>query len=117
MAQVSQIQGIKLICKNYLDIDMSGLRNALIYCDPPYQGTTKYSTKNFDYGKFYDWCREVGKTNILCVSEYNMPDDFTCIWQKTVTTSLKVQEHEVRTEKLFMLHPEKYGLTSSFKAK
>lgn len=68
MAQVSQIQGIKLICKNYLDIDMSGLRNALIYCDPPYQGTTKYSTENFDYGKFYDWCREVGKTNILCAN-------------------------------------------------
>lgn len=43
-----------------------------------------------------------------------MPKDFTCIWQKSVTTSLKVHEHEVRTEKLFMLHPEKYGITSSF---
>lgn len=117
MAQVSQIQGIKLICKNYLDIDMSKLHNALIYCDPPYQGTTKYFTKDFDYEKFYDWCREVAEANIVCVSEYQMPEDFTCIWQKTVTTSLKVQKHEVRIEKLFMLHPEKYGLTSSFKTK
>lgn len=39
-----------------------------------------------------------------------MPPDFKCIWQKTITTSLKVHEHEFRTERLFMLNPEKYGL-------
>lgn len=114
MAQVPQLQGVKLICKNYLDIDMSNLHNALIYCDPPYKGVTKYFTGEFDYERFYNWCRKVGETNILCVSEYKMPEDFTCIWQKSVTTSLKVHEHEIRTEKLFMLHPEKYGFTSSF---
>ena len=114
MAQVPQLQGIKLICKNYLDVDMSNLHNALIYCDPPYEGVTKYSTGEFNHERFYNWCRKVGETNILCVSEYKMPEDFTCIWQKSVTTSLKVHEHEVRTEKLFMLHPEKYGITSSF---
>lgn len=66
MAQVPQLQGIKLICKSYLDIDMSNLHNALIYCDPPYKGVTKYSTGEFDHERFYDWCRQVGETNILC---------------------------------------------------
>lgn len=110
MKQVPFIQDVKLTCKDYLDIDMSKLHNALIYCDPPYRGVTKYSTGEFDYERFYDWCREVAKTNILCVSEYEMPEDFVCIWQKSVTTSLKVHEHEARTEKLFVLNPEKYGL-------
>lgn len=39
-----------------------------------------------------------------------MPPDFKCIWQKNVTTKLKVGEHEQRVEKLFMLNPEKYGI-------
>ena len=47
------------------------------------------------------------KTNILCISEYEMPPDFKCVWEKQVTSSLKVHEHISRTEKLFMLHPEK----------
>lgn len=47
------------------------------------------------------------KTNILCVSEYEMPPDFKCVWEKQVTSSLKVHEHIARTEKLFMLHPDK----------
>ncbi len=35
------------------------------------------------------------------MSEYNAPDDFECIWNKNVTTSLKVHKHEDRVEKLF----------------
>ena len=112
--QAPFIQGVKLICNDYLDIDMNRLHNAVIYADPPYKNTTKYSTDGFDYERFYKWCREVGKTNILCISEYNMPNDFSCIWQKSITTSLdKSNERHLqdnRIEKLFMLHPEKYGL-------
>ena len=110
MKPVPLIKNVRLTCKNYLDVDMEKLSNTLIYCDPPYKNTTKYATDNFDYNRFYNWCREVSKTNILCVSEYQMPPDFVCIWQKDVTTSLKVHKHEPRTERLFMLNPEKYGL-------
>lgn len=65
MKQLPFIQDVKLTCKDYLDIDMSKLHNALIYCDPQYKGVTKYSTGDFDYERYYDWCREVAKTNIL----------------------------------------------------
>lgn len=113
MKQAPFIKDVKLISKNYLDIDMSTLKNGLVYCDPPYRATTGYGN-NFDYETFYDWCREVSKTLILCVSEYEMPPDFTCIWQKSVKTSLDVSNkrhnNEQRIEKLFMLNPEKYGL-------
>ena len=58
-------------------------------------------TDSFDYDTFWDWCRKMSNDNYVFVSEYNAPDDFECIWSKGVTTSLKVHEHENRTEKLF----------------
>ena len=43
---------------------------------------------------------------LVLISEYNAPNDFECIWSKDVTTSLKVHEHENRTEKLFVYKKE-----------
>ena len=111
LKQLPLVQDVKLICRDYRDINMSHFNNTVIYCDPPYKQTTKYAVDKFDYDSFYNWCREVSKINILCVSEYQMPSDFKCIWQKSVTTKLKVNVHENRTEKLFMLNPHKYGIS------
>jgi DNA adenine methylase len=56
--------------------------NSIIYCDPPYRGTTKYKDV-IDYEHFYQWCRDMkSKGHIVYVSEYNMPEDFICIWSK-----------------------------------
>jgi len=99
--QIPNIIDVQFTNKNYLDIDCSELRNAAIYCDPPYQGTTKYSTSSFNYEEFWNWVRKMSKSNFVFVSEYNAPDDFECIWSKSVTTSLKVHKHENRVEKLF----------------
>jgi len=101
LKQKPAIQDVKFTCSDYMNNDFIELKNAVIYCDPPYQGTTKYSTGQFDHVKFWNWCREMSKNNYLFVSEYNCPDDFMCIWSKNVTTSLKVFEHESRVEKLF----------------
>lgn len=99
--QIPKIMDVVFICDNYLNIDYSNLKNSVIYCDPPYQGTTKYSTNNFNYEEFWNWVRQISKENFVFVSEYNAPSDFECIWSKSVTTSLKVHEHESRIEKLF----------------
>lgn len=77
------------------------MKDAVIYCDPPYLGTTKYSTKDIDHNAFWDWCRKMSKDNYVFVSEYSAPNDFECVWSKETTTSLKVHEHEPRVEKLF----------------
>lgn len=99
--QIPKIMDVKFISGDYRDNQYSNLKNAVIYCDPPYQGTTKYATDSFDYEVFWNWVREISKDNYVFISEYNAPDDFKCIWSKNVTTSLKVHEHEDRTEKLF----------------
>ena len=92
---------VEFISGDYRDNQYSNLKNAVVYCDPPYQGTTKYATDSFDYEAFWNWVREISKDNYVFISEYNALDDFECIWSKNVTTSLKVHEHEDRTEKLF----------------
>ena len=58
------------------------IKNALFYLDPPYKDTKQYSKQNIDYDEFYDFCKELSENNIVIISEYNMPDDFECIWQK-----------------------------------
>ena len=40
----------------------------------------------------------------IYISEYDMPDDFTCIWQKEVRMTLDVKSNsDIRVEKLFTL--------------
>lgn len=100
--QIPNIIDVEFLCGDYRNNRYTELKNAVIYCDPPYQGTTKYATDTFDYKTFWNWCREMSKNNYVFISEYNAPEDFLCIWSKGVTTSLKVHEHENRTEKLFV---------------
>jgi DNA adenine methylase len=99
--QIPSINDVEFLCGDYLKNEYAYCENSVIYCDPPYQGTTKYATDTFDYDSFWNWCRKMSEKNIIFVSEYNAPSDFQCIWQKSVTTSLKVHEHEDRTEKLY----------------
>lgn len=107
--QTTNINNVKFTCKDYLGFDESKIKNCVIYCDPPYQDTTKYVTGGFEYDVFWQWVRDVSKENYVLVSEYNAPSDFDCIWQKNVTTSLKVKEHEKRTEKLFVHNKGRYA--------
>lgn len=78
-------------------------KDCLIYCDPPYQGTTQYgSSKGFDYDKFWNWIRLMSKNNLVLVSEYNAPEDFKCVFEKTLTTTLDKNSRKQDTEKLFL---------------
>lgn len=80
--QAPNLKGIELLCCDYKSFDISKYQNALFYLDPPYKGTKQYSKQKFDYDEFYDFCRNLAKNNIVLISEYDMPNDFECIWQK-----------------------------------
>jgi DNA adenine methylase len=101
--QSTKLKGIHL--ENFsFDQILLPEQSSLIYCDPPYRDTTKYS-KSFDHDKFYDWCRSVSKLgHVIFVSEYWMPDDFKEVWSKTVNSSLtKDTGSKKAVEKLFKL--------------
>jgi len=74
----------------------------VIYCDPPYRGTTKVGNgQTFDSDKFYDWVRKTIATTgaLILISEYNMPEDFVCIWSKETNGDLG---HKKQIEKLWV---------------
>lgn len=97
--QSPKLKGIEFWTLNYNDITIA--ENTVIYCDPPYKNTTKYSATNFDYNKFYEWVRMMSKNNIVLISEYNMPDDFECIWEQELICTLDKNKRSKRVERLF----------------
>ena len=103
LKQSPKIQGVDFICDSYENLSPN---NCLIYCDPPYAGTTGYKTGAFDHDKFFAWCREQAKNNIVFVSEYNAPDDFIEVWQGGVQSSVN-NKYGARfaIEKLFKVNP------------
>ena len=96
------LQGIELITKNYLDLEIP--ENSLIYCDPPYEGATKYKD-DFNHSEFWQWCRNMAsKGHIVFVSEYKAPDDFECVWEKEIVSSLTQDTGSKKAvEKLFKI--------------
>ena len=101
--QAPNLKDIKFNCCDFRDIS-TNIKDFVIYCDIPYKGTVKYSTGDFPYEEFYDWCRAMSKNNIVLISEYNMPNDFECIWSKDLLCSLNNVggSSTNRTEKLFI---------------
>lgn len=102
--QSPHLQDVIFITANY--DDFSDFENCLIYCDPPYEGTTAYKTGSFDHVKFWNWCRKMSKNNLVYISEYNAPDDFECVWSGEVKTNFAASRKEAThtaVEKLFKL--------------
>lgn len=100
--QSKYLQGVVFNNVSYLNLEIPP--KSIIYCDPPYYGTTKYKD-GFDHVVFWDWCRKKYKEgHIIYISEYNAPDDFVCVWQKEVATTISKQSGKIDTEKLFTLN-------------
>jgi DNA adenine methylase len=79
---------------------------SIIYCDPPYAGTTQYKDV-FNSDEHWQWCREkVEQGHQVFVSEYIAPEDFICVWSQEVKSSLsangKSGESKSSIEKLFV---------------
>ena len=97
LKQVPMLKDVTFTCGDYLSIIPY---NAVVYCDPPYQGTTKYKDE-LNYDTYWNWVREISKDNIVLCSEYNAPSDFECIWSKELTTTLNNASRSKAVEKLF----------------
>jgi DNA adenine methylase len=79
----------------------------VVYCDPPYAGTTGYSTGDFDHGLFYKTLAQWASDGCaVYVSEYTAPEDvpYTVIWSSEKSMSLRqTGQHDTATEKLFRI--------------
>ena len=107
LKQSPNLKDIKFECGDFREVN--NISGYVIYCDPPYKGAKGYSgTNKFPYEEFYNWCREMSKDNVVLISEYWMPDDFECIWEKESKVNFDSnrksnEDKNKRIEKLFKL--------------
>ena len=111
--QSPNLQGVEILHDNFENLSFT---NSLIYCDPPYKGTTKYKTDTFNYDKFYSWCVEQHTLgNLVYVSEYDMPQEhngylFECVCKGEIKTNFAHNRAEAThkaVEKLFKVVTKK----------
>ena len=80
---VPALAGCEIRCADFLTSDApADVR--LIYCDPPYAGTTSYAgVPRFDHLAFWARCREhVAHGRRVVVSEYSCPVPHKVIWSR-----------------------------------
>lgn len=111
--QFKNFKDIDFRCGNYLDLKIP-LRS-FIYCDPPYEGTTKYRN-SFNHTEFWQWCRQ--KTNeghVVYVSEYSAPKDFKYVKIIETVSTLHRNIKFKKIEKLFTYVKNSKTITLSVK--
>lgn len=95
------LSGIQFYNQDYRDIQVG--KGDVYYLDPPYRIRDHYHMP-FKHEEFYDWVKFLSKDNFVLISEYYMPPEFTCIWQKAKFARTGFQP-VLRNEKLFIHHP------------
>lgn len=81
---LNNIQDVIFYNLNYDEVNIP--LGSLVYCDPPYKNTTKYSKNEvgeFNHDDFYKWVRNNSNKYDIYISEYkqNIPDDFKIVWE------------------------------------
>ena len=104
LQQLEQLDEIKATNKSYHDF--SDVSDAILYLDPPYEGSYQKSYINsFDSQEFYDWAFEMAKNNIVIISSYSISDErfeVVCSFDKARSTS-EGGTRNGKCEKLFMV--------------
>jgi DNA adenine methylase len=104
---IKKMEGLKNV--KFLNLDYRIVKipdGSIVYCDPPYKGTTRYSnSNNFDHDEFWEYMRLISKNNNVFISEINAPDDFISIWEKPFKRVLDVNKDNIfnSIEKLFVM--------------
>lgn len=85
LPQVNKMIGTELHSVDYQQLPIP--ENSIVYCDPPYQGTTKYF-EDFNHADFWEWVRNISGEHSVFVSEYCAPDDFQVVLEIPLKSSL-----------------------------
>lgn len=107
--QAPNLKNIQFKCASYDTISTEDLEGAVIYCDPPYQGTHFYGYANqprMNYEHFWEWVRELSKNNYVFVSEQSAPHDFKAIWTQEVKRTTNKENNFKAVEHLYVYSPE-----------
>ena len=105
LQRLQQLDKVKATNKSYHDF--SEVSGAILYLDPPYEGSCQKSYINsFDSQEFYDWAFEIAKTNIVIISSYSISDErFEVVYSfdKARSSLQGGTSSKGKNEKLFMV--------------
>ena len=102
--RLQQLDEAKATNKSYHDF--SEVSGAILYLDPPYEGShQKGYINSFDSQEFYDWAFEMAKTNIVIISSYSISDErFEVVYSfDKAHSTLEGGTRNDKCEKLFMV--------------
>lgn len=101
MKIIKALTDVRFYHASYHDLEIP--ENSLVYCDPPYYGTSDYGTC-FDSEKFYNWCREMSsKGHTVFVSEYSAPGDFLQVWAGSMSKNTSRLPTDKAIEKIYII--------------
>ena len=104
LQQLQKLNKIKATNKSYHDF--SEVSGAVLYLDPPYEGTSQDSYINsFDSQEFYNWAFEMSKSNIVIISSYSISDErFEVVYSfDKARSTFQSGTRNNKCEKLFMV--------------
>ena len=105
LERLQKLNKIKATNKSYHTF--SEVSGAILYLDPPYEGSYQESYINsFDSQEFYDWAFEMSKNNIVIISSYSISDErFESVYSfdKARSTLQGGENSKRKNEKLFMV--------------
>jgi DNA adenine methylase len=82
-----KLRGVDFSSSSFVDIKLD---DQLVYCDPPYEDTTKYDfCGKFDSSLFWDTMRTWSRMNTVIISGYECPEDFATIMEIPTRTDLR----------------------------
>ena len=106
LERLQQLQRVEVTNLDYTEF--SGVENAILYLDPPYEKAhlNGYSINNFSSKAFYDWAYNMTKNNTVLISSYEISDKrFECVYEfKNARSTFSPKScRGIKSEKLFMV--------------
>lgn len=101
-------QKINFIYDDYKNVKIP--EEAVIYIDPPYKNTKTYGiSPKFDYNTLYNWIKEKSKTNVIFISEQNLPEEFNefIVWRNEIRRKVHSEHTTNAIETLWFIDRRK----------
>lgn len=101
-AELNSLQSLEITSASYADLKFA--RDAVIYCDPPYEGTTcdQYGCPDFDFRHFWHWAR---RQKQIYISDTAPKEGMTVIWDKLLWSKVSGTNNARRRELLMIPEP------------
>ena len=104
LQRLQRLQRLEVHAGDYRSVEIPA--DSVVYCDIPYRGTSEYVAGAFDHDQFYEWA--LSRHFPVFVSEYAMPDEFSCVWECKHRSILSGAANNAVTEKLYV-NKKEYG--------